>query len=132
MKTLNLKLTLMAIFCYVSITSYSYAQQGTVTINQDKNIDVLLNLKKEINKTDTDYYKIQIYSGSHRSEAEDIQSKFNSTFSKWDSKILYEYPNFKIWAGSFSTRLEADRAFRDIKTKFPNALILKPKKSIKK
>ena len=81
MKILNLKLTLMAIFCYVSITSYSYAQQGTVTINQDKNIDVLLNLKKEINKTDTDYYKIQIYSGSHRSEAEDIQSKFNSTFS---------------------------------------------------
>ena len=125
---MNLKVILIAIFCYGALTTYCNAQEGIVTINQDENIDLLLNLKKEINKLETDYYKIQIYSGSYRSEAENIESKFNSTFSKWSSKLIYEYPNFKIWIGNFNTRIEADRALKEIKTKFFNALILKPKK----
>ena len=49
-------------------------------------------------------------------------------FENWKSNIVYEYPNFKIWAGSFATRLEADRALKEVKRKFPSAFIFKPKK----
>ncbi len=132
MKTLSLKINLLALICYLILTTNGFAQQGTVTVNQDKNIDVLLDLKKEMNKTDnsTDRYKIQVYSGN-RSDAEATQSKFNSTFDKWNSNIVYEYPNFKIWVGSFTTRLEADRALKEVKQKFSSAFIFKPKKEIK-
>lgn len=130
MKPLNLKTSLLALFCFLAFAIYGHAQQGTVTINQDKNIETLLNLKKELNKTSTDRYKIQVYSGN-RSDAETTQTKFNSTFEQWTSTIVYEYPNFKIWAGSFTSRLEADRALRDVKQTFPGAFIFKPKKAFK-
>ena len=129
MKTLSLKISLFISICLIVFTTNGYAQQGTVSVNQDKNIDVLLDLKKEMNKTEnlTDRYKIQVYSGN-RGEAEATQTKFNSAFENWKSNIVYEYPNFKIWAGSFTTRLEADRALKEVKQKFPSAFIFKPKK----
>lgn len=129
MKTLSLKISLLISICFIVFATNGFAQQGTVTVNQDKNIGVLLDLKKEMNKTEnlTDRYKIQVYSGN-RGEAEATQTKFNSTFENWKSNIVYEYPNFKIWAGSFSTRLEADRALKEVKRKFPSAFIFKPKK----
>mgnify|MGYP000026470930 CR=1 FL=1 len=108
-----------------------FGQEGSLVLNQDNNIDVLLNLKKQINKEEslTNQYKIQVYSGN-RSEAEITQNKFNSTFEKWTSKMVYEYPNFKIWAGSFNTRLEADRALKEVKKTFNSAFIFKPKKDL--
>ena len=129
MKTLSLKISLFISICLILFTTNGYAQQGTVSVNQDKNIDVLLDLKKEMNKTEnlTDRYKIQVYSGN-RGEAVVTQTKFNSAFENWKSNIVYEYPNFKIWAGSFATRLEADRALKEVKRKFPSAFIFKPKK----
>ena len=129
MKTLSLKISLFISICLIVFTTNGFAQQGTVSVNQDKNIDVLLDLKKEMNKTEnlTDRYKIQVYSGN-RGEAEVTQTKFNSAFENWKSNIVYEYPNFKIWAGSFATRLEADRALKEVKRKFPSAFIFKPKK----
>ena len=130
MKTLNLKINLLALFCYGALTACSFAQQGTVTVNQDKNIERLLSLKKEINKNSTDRYKIQVYSGN-RSDAETTQSKFDSSYPNWRTTIVYEYPNFKIWAGSFTTRLEADRALKEVKRTFPGAFIFKPKKDFK-
>lgn len=132
MKTLHLKISLLACASYFILATSAFAQQGNITLNQDKNIDILLDLKKEINKADssTERYKIQVYSGN-RSAAESIQSKFNSSFDTWKSNLVYEYPNFKIWVGSFTTRLEADRVLKEVKQKFSNAFIFKPKKEIK-
>lgn len=113
------------------ISFSSYAQQGHVTVNQDPKIDNLLSVKKEFNKTEnsSDRYKIQIYNGN-RSGAYAAQKEFHEIFSDWKSRIEYESPNFKIWAGNFRTRLEADRALKRIKKEFPSAFIFKPKSTI--
>ena len=110
-------------------SSLVLAQQGTVIVNQDPEITALLELKKQINTEDedSDRYKIQIYSGS-RTQAESAENSFDSAFNSWSSKLEYETPNYKIWVGSFRTRLEADKALKRIKNKFPSAFIFKPKK----
>lgn len=123
--TLLNSLIFIAILC-LSAFHFAYAQQGSVVINQDKDISSLLDAKKELNKDSNDYYKIQIYSGN-RNSAESAKSNFHSKFSAWPCRIKYEAPNFKIWAGNFRTRLEADRALKQIKTEFPNAFIFKPR-----
>ena len=107
MKILSLKISTLVVLSFFISTTLSFSQEGTVTVNQDKKITELLNLKKEMNKNeeDSDRYKIQIYNG------------------------VYEPPNFKTWAGNFRTRLEADRALKRIKRKFPSAFIFKPKKA---
>ena len=130
MKSLNLKMNTLSLLCLMLTANYCLAQQGTVTINQDKKITTLVETKKEMNKNDPDpdRYKIQIYNGDHRSSAESVQRNFNSNFSDWKATLEYEPPNFKIWVGNFRTRLEADKALKKIKNKFPAAFIFKPKK----
>lgn len=129
MKALNKKTRFLSLFVCVLSTIYSFSQQGTVEVNQDKKIDVLLKLKKEMNKNnhDSNRYKIQVYSGN-RSGARDAQSEFSQSFADWHPSMQYETPNFKVWAGNFRTRLEADRALKRIKRKFSAAFIFKPKK----
>jgi len=101
------------------------AQNGVVTVNQDKQIDVLLKLREEINRTESKY-KIQIYNGN-RSDAEKSIQEFKRSFSDWSTSLRYETPNYKIWIGDFKTRLEADRALLKVKNKFANAFIFEPK-----
>lgn len=120
----------LALLCTSCITSSCLAQDGKIDIQQDERIAQLLALKKEMNANETDpkRYKIQVYSGN-RSGAKNAQQNFNEAFSQWRPVMHYETPNFKIWAGNFSTRLEADRALKTIRRKFPNAFIFKPKKT---
>ena len=127
MKTLNLKFYAIALFTVLLSSTFSYAQQGNTTINQDPKIDKLLNLKKSMNKESSDRYKIQIYSGS-RGAAEKAREKFKSKYANWNPSMVFETPNYKIWAGNFRTRLEADRALKKIKREFSGAFIFKPKK----
>jgi len=125
----NFKTLILSAVCFAFTATYTQAQQGNVTINQDDKITTLLDLKKDMNKNenDSDRYKIQVYSGN-RSEAHEAKKEFSEAFINWKPVIEYETPNFKIWAGNFRTRLEADRALKEIKTKFPSAFIFKPKK----
>jgi hypothetical protein len=129
MKTLNLKSPVSAIIIFVFAFNLSHAQQSSVSINQDKKIATLLDLKKEMNKTESeaDRYKIQIYNGN-RSGAYAAQDELNSKFIKWPSTVVYEPPNFKTWAGNYRTKIEADRALKEIKQNFPSAFIFKPKR----
>ena len=86
-------------------------------------------MKKELNKDDASSkkYKIQIYSGS-LSVAQNEEAKYKKEYTKWSSTHVYETPNHKIWVGNFRTRLEADRALKEINKTFERAFIFKPKK----
>jgi len=129
MKKLSLKISALAFLGFILSSTYSFSQEGIVSLNQDQKIETLLNLKKEINKSEnnSDRYKIQIYNGN-RSGAQTAQKEFKESFADWKSTDTYEPPNFKIWVGNFRTRLEADRALKRIKRKFPSAFIFKPLK----
>ena len=129
MKVFNFKTVGATLFCLVSMVTMCYSQQGSITINQDADIDRLLAIKKQMNTSESasDRYKIQVYSGN-RSEAEKSRSKLRNTYNQWKTSLVYETPNYKIWVGNFRTRLEADRALKKIKSKFPSAFIFKPKK----
>ncbi len=104
----------------------THAQIGTVEVNQDKDINALLRLKKDVNKTLLNY-KIQIYSGN-REDAKKARLDFRKSFANWTTDMKFETPNYKIWIGNFKTRLEADRALVEVKRKFNYAFIFKPKK----
>ena len=77
MKQNKLKTTLLlAVICMFSYQIS--AQEGQVTIDQNKDISTLLEYKKDI-KT-LNLYKIQLDFGS-RSEAEALKEKFQNTFA---------------------------------------------------
>ncbi len=129
MKTSHLKALSLTALITICFSAFSMAQQGTIIINEDPTIPKLLEIKKDINKNDTNSnrYKIQIYSGN-LGGAESNKSKFDSTVGKHRSQLVFETPNYKVWVGNFRTRLEAERALVEVQKKFADAFLFKPKK----
>ncbi len=120
------------IFSGILILFFSFnifAQQATVTVNANPKIDQLLTLKKSLEKDNefTDGYTIQLYYGE-MNKASDVLKRYRNSYSSWPASIKYETPNYKVWAGNFATRLEADRALMEIQNTFTSAFILKPTK----
>ncbi|MCK8481907.1 SPOR domain-containing protein [Psychroserpens algicola] len=124
MKAKTLKILALTLL-FLAFANQTFAQEGVVTIDQDSDITKLLEYKKDV-KT-LDLYKIQLDFGS-RSEAMALEREFKNTFSQWPTDVVYETPNYKVWVGNFSTRLEADIALLKIKKKFSKAMVFEPKK----
>lgn len=108
----------------VGCWSFTYAQQGTVTIEQDPKIERLVELYK-ITNSRLDFYTIQIGFGNYE-EAEELKSLVRIDFPQWTPQIIFDSPTYRVRVGRFRTKLEAERKFLEVRKKYPAALILKP------
>lgn len=106
----------------------SFSQEGQITIEQDPMIAQLIALKSKMTQSNAfgERYKIQIFYGSN-TEANDVLKNFKQEHPDWPVVMTYQPPNYKVWIGDFRNRLEADRAFREIKGKYRSAFVFQPK-----
>ena len=113
----------------IFVSEKGFSQSATLIVNQDDKITQLLKVKKELEKENklSDGYTIQLYYGEFN-PAQEIIRKYRSNFGNWPASIEYETPNYKVWAGNFTTRIEADRALLEIQKSFSSAFILKPER----
>lgn len=112
----------------IFITNYLSAQEGTISIDQDAQITQLLDLyKKSLDKND--YYRIQVGFVSNNEKAQEIKSNVEIDFPELPSQIDFDSPTYRIRVGRFKSKLEAERKFNEVRKKYPNAMLLKPKKS---
>lgn len=69
-------------------------------------------------------FRIQVYSGSNqkrsKSEAESRKNAIKGTFSHMDVSVSYVSPVWRVKAGNFKTKEQAEQALSELKTKFPN------------
>ncbi|QXV65832.1 SPOR domain-containing protein [Mucilaginibacter sp. 21P] len=72
-------------------------------------------------------YRVQIYSGTNRSAAFNAQAKCNKEFPELRTYIVYREPNFKIRAGDFRTRIEAERFKQQLSAYFTSLFIISEK-----
>ncbi len=110
--------------CLISV--FTYAQQGKVTIQQDKKITDLMEIFKDVNSNE-EYYRIQVGFGT-LSKAESIKSQVGIDFPELPSKIDFDSPTYRVRVGQFKNKLDAERKFLEVREKYPDALLLKPKK----
>ncbi len=115
-------LCLLALFSSEIIT----AQSGTLTVHQDAKITQLLEMKKTLEKDNklADGFTIQLYYGN-LNKANSILGNYRNKYGSWPASIEYETPNYKVWVGNFSSRIEADRALLEVQRNFPTAFVLK-------
>lgn len=121
------KFFLTTAFALFSLLSFS--QQATLVINEDPMLSEMLKIQKEMEKENklSFGYTIQLYYGE-LDKANKVIKNYKSDFSDWPASLEYETPNYKVWAGNFSSRIEAERALLQIQKKFSSAFILKPGK----
>jgi predicted deacetylase len=123
-----LKIISVLIMVYFS-TSKVNAQEQNGTLNQDPKFEQLLSEKRKINTSLilNDVYKIQIFNGNSEN-AKKTLSEFKKEFAAIDGTIIFNTPNYKVWAGNFITRMEAERNLAELKKRYPNAFLIKPNK----
>ena len=112
----------------ILVSEKTFAQSASVTINEDEKITRLLELKKELEKENklADGFTIQIHNGE-LNKSNEVLRKYRNKHGAWPASIEYETPNYKVWVGNFSSRLEADRALLEVQRTFDAAFILKRK-----
>ncbi|RCW93248.1 SPOR domain-containing protein [Winogradskyella arenosi] len=101
------------------------AQEGVVNVSQDGDIAKLLEFKKDIKTAKV--YRIQVYQNVDIDKAKREKANFLNAYDEWPVEIVWNTPNYKVWVGNFTTRLEADRAWAKIKEKYMYAIIFQPK-----
>jgi hypothetical protein len=109
--------------------------RGTVQVIKDPLIDTLIARRASLNKggaigggeESINGYRVQIFFGSSRQAAYDAQAKFNQEYPEFRTYIIYNEPNFKVRAGDFRTRLEAQKLVQEIRPMF-NSLFIIPEK----
>lgn len=123
-----LKLIIASILSLL-FSAKTIAQSATLTVNQDSKITQMLVLKKNLEKERefSDGYTIQLYYGE-LDKANQTLRKYKGSYTNWPASIEYETPNYKVWAGNFASRIEAERALIEIQTNFSAAFILKPER----
>jgi cell division protein FtsN len=121
----------MKLLVIIAVINFSvavgFAQQGQVNIQQDDKIADLMDIYKSSNESH-EYYRIQVGFGSY-AKAQSIKENVDIDFPGLSSKIDFDSPTYRVRVGRFKTKLEAERKFKEVRIKYPDAMLLKPKKS---
>jgi len=112
-----------------SVLSQVMPQQGRVSINQDKNIQMqmLRYIDYRNSVSQLSGYRIRIFSASGslaRAKAYAERDRFASLYPRYPVYLEYEAPNFKVYIGDFRNRHEAFRVFKQVSSDFKNAFIV--------
>ena len=107
--------------------SFSYAQEGKITIHQDNKLVNLMELKKAVNKEDftSGQFTVQIFNGTYE-EGDRLMKEIILEDKFKDVYISFETPYYKIRIGKYISKIEAIKELEKIKKTFPAAFILKP------
>jgi hypothetical protein len=71
-----------------------------------------------------DGFTIQLYSGVSREEALDVKKQISTAMPEMDSDVQFVQPNFRVRAGKYVNRFDAQKDFMSVKKIFPNAVII--------
>jgi len=123
------------VFIVCAIPAFAGAQtRGKVEVVKDPLIDTLIARRPTLNRTnlntgeETVYgYRVQIFFGSSRQAAYAAQEKFRSEYPELRTYITYIEPNFKVQAGDFRTRLEAEKLRNELTQMFSTMFIISGK-----
>ncbi|MDT7829465.1 SPOR domain-containing protein [Pricia sp. S334] len=118
---------IVCLLYFAASAAFVQAQKGEVNIAQDQKISDLLAIYKTANESAA-YYRIQVGFGSH-DRAQEIKSKVEIDFPNLSSHIDFDSPTYRVRVGRFRDKLDAERKFREVRKKYPDAMLLQPKKS---
>jgi hypothetical protein len=91
-----------------------------------KQLDEVLDSINSINLTQkhVEGFTIQVYSGAKREEALSIKRQLSTSFPEIDTDVQFIQPNFRVKAGKYFDRLDAQKDYLAVRRYFPNAILI--------
>jgi hypothetical protein len=92
----------------------------------NESLDAVLDSIDRINLHNglVDGFTIQLYSGIQRDEALNVKKQIATSMPDLDADLQFVQPNFRVRAGKYLNRLEAQKDYMAVKKLFPNAVII--------
>ena len=92
----------------------------------NKQVDAVLDSIDRINLTRkfVDGFTIQVYSGLKREDALSAKRQLSTSFPTIESDVQYAQPNFRVKAGRYYDRMNAQKDFLSVKRVFPSAILI--------
>ncbi|HEX5172062.1 MAG TPA: hypothetical protein VFW11_22945 [Cyclobacteriaceae bacterium] len=97
--------------------------------NVNRQLDNVLDSINHINlnRKVVDGFTIQVYSGLDREAALNAKKSLTTSLPDLESEVQYNQPNFRVKAGKYFNRLDAQKDFIAIKKVFPSAIVIPDK-----
>ncbi|MCA0427793.1 MAG: SPOR domain-containing protein [Bacteroidetes bacterium] len=105
------------------------AQRKNIVVERDEDLDSLIYQHAENNKSRNtlDGFRIQLFSGSERNNANQLKAQFLRQYPEVPVYLSYQQPFFKLRAGDFRTRTEAQNLYHKLVKDFGEVLIVPDK-----
>jgi len=110
---------------------------GFLNVDQDSRIESLISKQRLIHRIDSSFsgYRVHVFmeiGNEALQHAEDVKKQFERAFPDIPIYLTYAEPYFRLRAGNFRNRVEAEKCLRRIKPRFKEAfvtadMIYKPK-----
>jgi hypothetical protein len=123
-------------FCLLVLFSFSaaniFAQDSTdVIIHADPRVEMLVKKQSDINLAvkkanarTARGYRVLVINTNKRDEAMAAKTKIYSNFPELKAYLVYQSPFFKLKAGNFRTREEAEQYKRSLSYYFPKGVMV--------
>jgi hypothetical protein len=130
-----MKQMLLLITTLLSLTTFSQnmvaTDSGNVTIHKDARLDLLVTKQAEINEvTSRDArktgkgFRLMIISTNSRDEAISAKTKVYTHFPELKPYLWHQSPYYKLKAGNFKDRKEAEAYQKRLNTYFPKGVFI--------
>lgn len=77
-------------------------------------------------------YRIQVFVGNDRKEVDEAKAFIYQNYPELNTYLTYSQPTYKLKAGDFTSRLDAERYFSFVKQRYSAAMIVSERIDIRK
>lgn len=120
---------ILFLILFVATASIAFAQSnGSVNVSQDERIESLISKQRQLYELDSSFsgYRIHVFmeiGNEALKHAEEVKKQFEKAFPDIPIYLTYAEPYFRLRAGDFRNRVEAEKCLRRIKPKFKEAFV---------
>jgi len=116
---------------FVSMTMRAQTDSGSIVVQKDARIDMLVKKQIQINEETTrdsrrniPGYRIQVINSSDRNKVFAAKTKIYQEYPELKPYLIYQAPNYKLKVGNFKTPEEADSYLKLLSKLYPSGVYL--------
>ena len=117
----------LSLFIIMAVAALAQSH-GSLNIDQDSRIESLIAKQRTMYRIDSSFsgYRIHVFmeiGNEALQHAEQVKRQFENAFPDIPIYLTYAEPYFRLRAGDFRNRVEAEQCLRRIKPKFKEAFV---------
>lgn len=109
--------------------SSQLAAQSSISVKTEAGIDDLLELFQTVNESESkvDGWRVQILATTDRNRLETVENQFKVNYPSVPVDWVHTKPYYKLRAGAFQTKQEAERLKHTLEKQFEGVYLVKDK-----